>query len=1075
MAQRPAHMRRARGGGPRVGLGGGLQVLLAVGGALAALLLVQPPRAEAGFACLSSPCVYGICMDDLNSSFTCYCIDGYTGALCQTNWDECWSSPCLNGGSCVDGVASFNCTCPEGFVGELCELDVNECLSNPCLNNATCLDGPNGYACLCPPGYSGERCELDVAVCNATAEAPRCSNGGACQEGKGMDFSCVCLPGWTGTLCEDPVNECESSPCQHGGVCVDLHAGYACACLFGYTGRHCEQELEPCAKNSCLNGALCLLEDGEDVCYCVPDFHGDRCHLQYDECRRGPGCRNGGTCIDGVDDFSCSCPPGLSGSTCECVGDGDGLYNCSEAARPPPTTPPPTPPPTTTLSTLLTTTTTTTSSSRRPPGVTTTSEARTVTAAPEPGRSTSNAEVTSSTAAVSATTRRAPGLATRPGPTTRTPRPRPPLTSTQMYITSTADAELTTVVFTISGEGGSTTAGVLAGANASARTYAPDSSTAVDWTTLVTTPAGETSSAGRTPARPPWWTVGEVATETEPTPPPSSASTGEPAVGTTSSRGEDAAVTELVPRQSLATEGGAEVAATTRAREEDGGLSTTPGVSALPGPDEETSGTPFTPLVPAPTPAPAPATRDPKAYPAPPDASNTTAPAGTPHAQRGGVDTAAVDVTPVVTPTVTPRPHPDAPPGVTETVTRVVTHGATEGATLVYPASGFTGGGVTPRPVSPTTPSPALEEAETTAPLEGETPVFLWTTATPATPPEALPGTATTPGVTTVTAVATAETGDEEGTSTTETPGGNMTDCSEEPCLHGATCEDTPDGIKCLCAFGWSGPRCAQGVHVTSAAFAGHSFLVHRLPGDLGGVLGSRVAARARTLAPSGLLLHAALAPEIYMTLYLEDGLLKFQFSCGVQTMVFSEVQHRVNNGFDLHIAASLEVLPLRGAMRPCAASLHVNHSLAMSGEQQSVEPQGQVPGARGNRSAMLYLGGLPGLGHPLHPDHTDDAPLPGGLVGCMLGLEVSEYMGGLPGLGHPLHPDHTDDAPLPGGLVGCMLGLEVDDSARRIFEDALAGSEVAECAALACLSAPCQSGGTCVQDGEHWNCLCPS
>lgn len=144
--------------------------------------------------------------------------------------------------------------------GDLCEQDVNECFSNPCLNNGTCLDGPNGYACMCMPGYSGqytfncstrklslarnrtidfystvvagERCELDVAVCNATAEA-RCSNGGICQEGPGMAFSCTCPPGWTGMLCDEPVNECESSPCQHGGVCVDLHAGYACACLFG--------------------------------------------------------------------------------------------------------------------------------------------------------------------------------------------------------------------------------------------------------------------------------------------------------------------------------------------------------------------------------------------------------------------------------------------------------------------------------------------------------------------------------------------------------------------------------------------------------------------------------------------------------------------------------------------------------------------------------------------------------------------------------------------------------------------------------------------------------------------------
>ncbi|CAD6999708.1 unnamed protein product [Ceratitis capitata] len=49
------------------------------------------------------------------SSYSCYCIDGYTGIQCQTNWDECWSGPCQNGGTCIDGVAYYNCTCPDGF------------------------------------------------------------------------------------------------------------------------------------------------------------------------------------------------------------------------------------------------------------------------------------------------------------------------------------------------------------------------------------------------------------------------------------------------------------------------------------------------------------------------------------------------------------------------------------------------------------------------------------------------------------------------------------------------------------------------------------------------------------------------------------------------------------------------------------------------------------------------------------------------------------------------------------------------------------------------------------------------
>lgn len=84
---------------------------------LLSVILSQVPSAENGFACLSNPCVHGVCLDDLNSTYFCYCIDGYTGIQCQTNWNECWSSPCQNGGVCIDGIAMFNCSCPPGFVG----------------------------------------------------------------------------------------------------------------------------------------------------------------------------------------------------------------------------------------------------------------------------------------------------------------------------------------------------------------------------------------------------------------------------------------------------------------------------------------------------------------------------------------------------------------------------------------------------------------------------------------------------------------------------------------------------------------------------------------------------------------------------------------------------------------------------------------------------------------------------------------------------------------------------------------------------------------------------------------------
>lgn len=106
-------------------------------------------NSEAGFSCVSNPCVYGICVDDINrleiypfrstlflfqspraflcrlyiatvscsSTYTCYCVNGYTGIQCQTNWDECWSSPCANGATCIDGIDSYNCSCAEGFTG----------------------------------------------------------------------------------------------------------------------------------------------------------------------------------------------------------------------------------------------------------------------------------------------------------------------------------------------------------------------------------------------------------------------------------------------------------------------------------------------------------------------------------------------------------------------------------------------------------------------------------------------------------------------------------------------------------------------------------------------------------------------------------------------------------------------------------------------------------------------------------------------------------------------------------------------------------------------------------------------
>ncbi|PNF26337.1 hypothetical protein B7P43_G01769 [Cryptotermes secundus] len=227
----------------------------------------------------------------------------------------------------------------------------------------------------------------------------------------------------------------------------------------------------------------------------------------------------------------------------------------------------------------------------------------------------------------------------------------------------------------------------------------------------------------------------------------------------------------------------------------------------------------------------------------------------------------------------------------------------------------------------------------------------------------------------------------------------------------------------CVCRFGWEGALCQERVGIKVAAFTGQSYLSHRLTNSTG----THIQVTARTMAPTGILLYAHLTPDMYMYLYLKDGLLKFQFSCGIQTMLFSEVQFHVNNGFDIAIQALLELLPPDGDTGRCAASVHINNTLVMSGEQMA----STATHIRAN--SWLHLAGIPP---------------------------------------HFLVPD---EAPLTIGFTGCMQALQIDNKTRNVFRDASDGYDVTECSSLACLSNPCFGSATCVEHKDKWSCKCPS
>ncbi|XP_049592179.1 protein eyes shut homolog [Syngnathus scovelli] len=303
--------------------------------------------------CLSQPCRNGgSCIDGV-TSFSCLCPLGFRGSYCEVSVDECASSPCLNNATCVNRMHGYGCLCASGFTGTLCELHIDQCISSPCKNGATCIDQPGNYFCQCLSPFKGQNC--DLLPCEASNP---CENGALCVEELDEDhyplgFRCRCRRGFTGPRCEINVDECSSSPCVNGfcydvvdgfyclcspgyaglqcekdiddcvnnlcsgnSICKDLHLSYECVCHSGWEGEYCQQEIVQCLSQPCKNNATCTGVNGYK-CICAPGWTGVECSEEVNECESGP-CLNGARCQEAhvPGDFSCTCPPFLSGPLC---------------------------------------------------------------------------------------------------------------------------------------------------------------------------------------------------------------------------------------------------------------------------------------------------------------------------------------------------------------------------------------------------------------------------------------------------------------------------------------------------------------------------------------------------------------------------------------------------------------------------------------------------------------------------------------------------------------------------------------------------------------------------------------
>jgi len=128
--------------------------------------------------CFPEPCnSQGLCSssDEDELTYTCMCINGWTGDTCDEEIGACDEDYCENGGTCYWAFTKQSCFCATGYTGETCS-EFSEELNDPCMNlvcgdegHGSCIVNDDGDGeCDCAEGYYGDFCTSTIPSCTAT-------------------------------------------------------------------------------------------------------------------------------------------------------------------------------------------------------------------------------------------------------------------------------------------------------------------------------------------------------------------------------------------------------------------------------------------------------------------------------------------------------------------------------------------------------------------------------------------------------------------------------------------------------------------------------------------------------------------------------------------------------------------------------------------------------------------------------------------------------------------------------------------------------------------------------------------
>ena len=115
--------------------------------------------------CASNPCQSNAtCIDGLNR-FICLCPPWFSDETCSQSLNPCTSpTACANNGSCLMNYdvkpQGYTCQCLPGFTGQMCEVNIDDCAAQPC-GRGQCIDRINGFVCTCYSGSDGVFCQVN--------------------------------------------------------------------------------------------------------------------------------------------------------------------------------------------------------------------------------------------------------------------------------------------------------------------------------------------------------------------------------------------------------------------------------------------------------------------------------------------------------------------------------------------------------------------------------------------------------------------------------------------------------------------------------------------------------------------------------------------------------------------------------------------------------------------------------------------------------------------------------------------------------------------------------------------------